>query len=412
MINFKTILAIIILIIGGTLISFGVYIVMTEGKNTAIINEELYVIATETGYGVANSKGKKIIAPKYREIARVGESIYVKGANNKSYLYDIESKKYHELNGLETNIYQVEDSDGNILDQYILKYGIDPKNNIYRVIDSEGIKVSEKDYSNILEAYEEIGGIPPAYVMQHIKKETTTKPVIEGATIVTELLYRTDSGDKQYIVKLKKEGTLEEYCIMDSEGSELSDKYDKMTTIPNSSEGVLAQNTEGSFVILKDGKTIEIENGFEVEVGKNGYIIQKKGDIATKIYNRDGQVIIEQIMKYPLNIASFNNGENKYLAIQNDKTKLWSIYDIEACEKQEKEYANLQIAYLQSVGEKNPVDSRNIAQNTSFIYITNNKIKGVRLEDFKEFNIKIKAKVIAPLDKGFKIVASAAKQEK
>ena len=81
--------------------------------------------------------------------------------------------------------------------------------------------------------------------------------------------------------------------------------------------------------------------------------------------------------------------------MQDEKSSLWNMYNIDTAEKLDAEFSNLVVDYLQ---EQEP----NIT-NTSFMYKNATSLVGVDLSNFKTFNISIPYTVVAPLESGLKM---------
>ena len=78
--------------------------------------------------------------------------------------------------------------------------------------------------------------------------------------------------------------------------------------------------------------------------------------------------------------------------MQDEKTGLWSMYNMDTAEKLNAEFSNLVTDYLQ---EKDV----NVV-NTSFMYKNVTSLIGVDLATFDTFNINIPYAVVAPLESG------------
>ena len=106
----------------------------------------------------------------------------------------------------------------------------------------------------------------------------------------------------------------------------------------------------------------------------------------------EGDVIVDRIFTYPAQIVTLNSANAKYLLMQDEKTSLWSMYNMDTAEKLDVEISNLVTDYLQN-------KDINVV-NSSFMYKTATSLVGVDLSTFDTFNINIPYAVVAPLESG------------
>lgn len=392
MVNKNTIIAIILIMVAITLIGLGVVIAfkdMTPKDTSEDSIERLYVIEANNAYGVMNSKGKIVAQPQFSKIARINNIIYLK-ANNTSYLYNLITKETITLDGVESDILYIKGENG-FLDKFILQYGETTTDAVYRIIDATGKKVTDKDFASINAIYSYLELVEPDNFTPKDAKETT----LNSAEVAATLSYPTKDGKSQYIVKKTENGTIK-YGIVDENNKQIIEPvFDKIEQIKDSNKACTAIKDNLNYVILDNGTSIETEPGFEFDYNKDGYVIQKRGTTGNKIYNLSGDVIVDKIFTYPAKLATLNSANAKYLLMQDEKTNLWSMYNMDTAQKLDAEFSNLVVDYLY---EKDI----NVI-NTSFMYKNATSLVGVDLSDFSTFNINIVYTVVSPLESGTKV---------
>lgn len=400
MVNKNTIIAIILIMIAITLIGLGVVIAikdMTPQDTSEDLVERLYIVQANNAYGVMTSTGKIVAQPQFSKIARINDILYLK-ANNTSYLYNLLTKETITLDGVESDILYIKGDNG-FLDKYILQYGNTSTDAIYRIIDNTGKKVTDKDFASIEAIY--------SFLNLTMNNEFTPKDAkstsLNTATISATLSYPTQDGKSQYIIKKVDNGTTK-YGIVDEDNKQIVEPvFDKIEQIKNSNKACTAVKGTLNYVILDNGTSIETEQGFEFDYSEDGYVVQKRGTTGNKIYNLDGDVIVDKIFTYPAKIVTLNSSNAKYLLMQDEKTNLWSMYNMDTAQKLDAEFSNLVVDYLY---EK---DTNVI--NTSFMYKTATSLVGVDLSTFTTFNINIVYSVVSPLESGSKVDISTVAEQ-
>ena len=401
MVNKNTIFAIILIIIAITLIGLGIVMALKDLSPTITDDndsiERLYIIEANNAYGVMNSKGTIIANPQFSKIARINNILYLK-AENTSYLYNLLTKETITLDGVEEDILYIKGKDG-FLDNYILQYGVTDNDAIYRIIDSTGKKVSDKDFASVDAVYSFLELTPP----DNFTPKEVSATSLNYSDVVSTLSYPTKDGKSQYIIKTGQTGNFK-YGIVDEDNKQIVEAvFDKIEQIKDSSAACTAIKGDLSYVILDNGTSIETEPGFEFDYNKDGYVIQKRGTTGNKIYNLEGDVIVDKIFTYPANIVTLNGSNAKYLLMQDEKSKLWSMYNMDTAQKLDVEFSNLVVDYLYN-------KDINVI-NTSFIYKNATSLIGVDLSNFETFNINIVYSVIAPLESGAKVNIADKAQE-
>lgn len=393
MVNKNTIIAIILIMVAITLIGLGVVIALkdlkpsnTDGEDSM---ERLYIVEANNAYGVMNSNGKIIANPQFSKVARINNILYLK-SETASYLYNLITGETITLDGVETDILYIKGNDG-FLDKYILQYGSTDSDAIYRIIDSTGKKVTDKDFASISSVYTFLELTPPDnFTPKDVSTTTLTK-----ANVVSALTYPTQDGKSQYIVR-SGNGANVKYGIVDEDNKQIVEPvFDKIEQIKDSNKACTAEKDDLNYVILDNGTSIETEAGFEFDYSEDGYVIQKRGTTGNKIYNLEGDVIVDKIFTYPAKLVTLNSANAKYLLMQDEKTNLWSMYNMDTAQKLDAEFSNLVVDYLY---EKDI----NVI-NTSFMYKNATSLIGVDLSSFETFNINIVYSVVAPLESGLKI---------
>lgn len=400
MVNKNTIIAIILIMIAITLIGLGVVIAikdMTPQDTSEDLVERLYIVQANNAYGVMTSTGKIVAQPQFSKIARINDILYLK-ANNTSYLYNLLTKETITLDGVESDILYIKGDNG-FLDKYILQYGNTSTDAIYRIIDNTGKKVTDKDFASIEAIYSFLELTAPDNFSPRDAKTTS----LNTADISATLSYPTQDGKSQYIIKKVDNGTTK-YGIVDEDNKQIVEPvFDKIEQIKDSNKACTAVKGTLNYVILDNGTSIETEQGFEFDYSEDGYVIQKRGTTGNKIYNLDGDVIVDKIFTYPAKIVTLNSSNAKYLLMQDEKTNLWSMYNMDTAQKLDAEFSNLVVDYLY---EK---DTNVI--NTSFMYKTATSLVGVDLSTFTTFNINIVYSVVSPLESGSKVDISTVAEQ-
>lgn len=400
MVNKNTIIAIILIMIAITLIGLGVVIAikdMTPQDTSEDLVERLYIVQANNAYGVMTSTGKIVAQPQFSKIARINDILYLK-ANNTSYLYNLLTKETITLDGVESDILYIKGDNG-FLDKYILQYGNTSTDAIYRIIDNTGKKVTDKDFASIEAIYSFLELTAPDNFSPKDAKTTS----LNTADISATLTYPTQDGKSQYIIKKVDNGTTK-YGIVDENNKQIVEPvFDKIEQIKDSNKACTAIKGTLNYVILDNGTSIETEQGFEFDYSEDGYVIQKRGTTGNKIYNLDGDVIVDKIFTYPAKIVTLNSSNAKYLLMQDEKTNLWSMYNMDTAQKLDAEFSNLVVDYLY---EK---DTNVI--NTSFMYKTATSLIGVDLSTFTTFNINIVYSVVSPLESGSKVDISTVAEQ-
>lgn len=400
MVNKNTIIAIILIMIAITLIGLGVVIAikdMTPQDTSEDLVERLYIVQANNAYGVMTSTGKIVAQPQFSKIARINDILYLK-ANNTSYLYNLLTKETITLDGVESDILYIKGDNG-FLDKYILQYGNTSTDAIYRIIDNTGKKVTDKDFASIEAIYSFLELTAPDNFSPKDAKTTS----LNTADISATLSYPTQDGKSQYIIKKVDNGTTK-YGIVDEDNKQIVEPvFDKIEQIKDSNKACTAVKGTLNYVILDNGTSIETEQGFEFDYSEDGYVIQKRGTTGNKIYNLDGDVIVDKIFTYPAKIVTLNSSNAKYLLMQDEKTNLWSMYNMDTAQKLDAEFSNLVVDYLY---EK---DTNVI--NTSFMYKTATSLVGVDLSTFTTFNINIVYSVVSPLESGSKVDISTVTEQ-
>lgn len=389
MVNKNTIIAIILIIIAVTLIGLGVVIALKDFGNSNIdesSNERLFIVEANGAYGVMTANGTIIAQPQFSKITRINNIIYLK-SSSASYLYNLLSKETVTLDGFETNIRYIKTDDG-FSNKYILQYGETDNDAVYRIIDESGNKVTDKDFASISAIYSYLDLVEPNNFIPKKAEDTS----LNKADVVTTLSYPSPDGNSQYIIK-QTSNNVTKYGIVDENNKQIVEPvFDKIEQIKNSNKACLAAKGDLEYVILDNGTTIETQKGFEFDYSEDGYVIQKRGSTGNKIYNLNGDVILDKIFNYPAEIVTLNSANAKYLLLQDSKTTLWSIYNMDTAEKLDISFSNLVVDYLK--------DKDVNVVNTTFMYKTASSLIGVDLATFKTYNISIPYSVVAPLESG------------
>lgn len=389
MVNKNTIIAIILIMIALTLIGLGVVIALKDLGNSPIDEkaaERLFVIQANSSYGVMTANGTVIAQPQFTKISRINNIIYLKSQNS-SCLYNLTTKETIMLDGFENDIKYIKTETG-FSNKYILQYGATESDAIYRIIDEKGEKVTDKDFASISSIYSYLDIIEPS----NFTPKTVESTALSKSDVSATLTYPSADGNSQYIIKETENG-LTKYGIVDENNKQIVEPvFDKIEQIKDSNKACKATKGDLEYIILDNGTTIETQSGFEFDYSDDGYVIQKRGTTGNKIYNLNGDVIVDRIFTYPAQIVTLNSANAKYLLMQDEKTGLWSIYNMDTAEKLNAEFSNIVTGYL----EEKDIN----VVNTSFMYKNATSLIGVDLTTFDTFNINIPYTVVAPLESG------------
>lgn len=389
MVNKNTIIAIILIMIAITLIGLGVVIALKDLGTTPLDEksaDRLFIIEANASYGVMDANGTIIAQPQFTKISRINNIIYLK-SQNASFLYNLTTKETVTLDGFENDIKYIKTENG-FSNKYILQYGATENDAIYRIIDDKGEKVTDKDFASISNVYSYLEIMEPDNFIPKAVENTT----LLKSDVVSTLTYPSPDGNSQYIIKKVEDGTTK-YGIVDENNKQIVEPvFDKIEQIKESNKACKATKGNLEYVILDNGTSIETESGFEFDYSDDGYVIQKRGTTGNKVYNLEGDIIVDKIFTYPAQIVTLNSANAKYLLMQDEKSGLWLMYNMDTAEKLNAEFSNLVTEYLQ---EKDV----NVV-NTSFMYKTASALVGVDLSSFETFNINIPYAVVAPLESG------------
>lgn len=389
MVNKNTIIAIILIMVALTLIGLGLVIALKDLGATPVDEkaaEKLYVIESNALYGVVTANGTIVAQPQFSKITRINNILYLK-SQNASYLYNLTTKETITLDGFENDIKYIKTENG-FSNKYILQYGATESDAIYRIIDEKGQKVTDKDFASISAVYSYLELIETTNFSPKAVENTSLSKTDVSAT----LTYPSKDGNSQYIIR-KTENEITKYGIVDENNKQIVEPiFDKIEQIKDSNKACLGKKGDLEYIILDNGTTIETESGFEFDYSDDGYVIQKRGTTGNKIYNLEGDVLVDRIFTYPAQIVTLNSANAKYMLMQDEKTSLWSMYNMDTAEKLDAEFSNLITDYLQRK-DVNVV-------NTSFMYKTATSLVGVDLTTFNIFNINIPYPVVAPLESG------------
>jgi len=401
MVNKNTIIAIVLIIIAITLIGLGVVMALKDlniNPTQEDATERLFIVEANSAYGVMDANGKIIAQPQFSKVARINNILYLK-SETASYLYNLTTKETITLDGYENDILYIKSENG-FLDKYILQYGATDSDAIYRIIDATGNKVTNNDFASVSAIYSFLELTEP----NNFTPKDVTITTLDKANVVATLTYPSKDGKSQYIVKQTDDG-ITKYGIVDENNKQIVEPvFDKIEQIKNSNKACMASKDNLEYVILDNGTTIETETGFEFDYSEDGYVIQKRGTTANKIYNLNGDIIVDKIFTYPAKIVTLNSANAKYLLMQDEKTGLWNMYNMDTAEQLDAQFSNLVVDYL--------YEKDTNVTNTSFMYKNATSLVGVDLATFETFNINIVYSVVAPLESGLKMnIADKVEQQ-
>ena len=405
MVNKSTIVAIILIMLAVGLIFIGVWITynnMQDSDKQKGQSDQLFVISANGFYGIMDVDGNVVANAIFKNVSRVNDIIYLKN-DTTSYMYNIATRETVSLDGKETEfIYIYNTLENTFEDKYILKYGGTTEGTtsggtaIYRIVDAKGERVANKDFASVAAVYEYLDLVPEEnFVPKDVADTVLSKDIVQKP-----LTYCTSTGKSQYVVKSGSaaESSNIKYGIVDEDNMQiLPSEYDNIEQVKGSNKASIAKKGNKQYVVINTGKIIEIEEGFEVDVNDSGYIIQKIGDTANKVYNFEGDVILDTIFAYPAEMVVFDTESEDYVAMVDDKTKAWTLYNLKTSQKMENTFTNVLTSYLATKDKH--------TKNKTLIYSTGTQLVGVDLEKLTSYKISIPYRVVAPLESGYKLVA-------
>lgn len=389
------IVSVVIIIIA---ILIGIFVL--PKNNVDVVEEKnglYFIIKNEepAGYGICRTDGSILIKPEYKKIARVDNSVYLKSEND-SFLFFLDDGKSVSLGGKESEVYFAYDKNGFLMPYYILRYGESEQTSIYRIYNNKGIRHDLKDFASLNEAYKFLNA------KEVFKMPSAPIDVTSMYTVSATLQYASLDGEAQYIVskKLEKEEKVEKQFqgIVDAKGRIVLDLvYDKITPIQDSTYACKVEKDDKTFILLNSGKLVEVETGFEFSTS-TGYFMQRKGNTVNKIYNLNGEVVVDGIYNIKDDLKSLNSKDGITYMLVQEKKGIYSLYNITNNKKSDNSYNDILLEYMK--------DYSPLVKNMSFIHQKDSEYFSTDINTLKSYKMKISSTIVAPLDLGmiFKIM--------
>jgi|GEM_PF-2275910 len=394
---------ILISIVSVVVILIAILIIVYKGptnsgnKNNKTEQNNLYFVTknVETGYGVSKTDGTVILKPEYSQIARVDDSVYLKGKDD-SFLFFLSDGKSVSLGGKESDLSFVYSKTDKLLPYFILRYGDSDQTSIYRIFNNKGIRHNTKDFSTLNDAYKFLNA------KEVFKSIAAPANILDKYTVISTLSYPTSEGKSQYIVTKKEDKLVPQVLpvlqgLVDESGRMLLElTYIKLSVIVNSTTALKAESDNKTFIFLNSEKLVEVENGFEF-VTSSGYFMQKRGNTVNKIYNLSGEVVVDGIYGVSEDLIPLNLATGVSYMLVQEKKGVYGLYNITSNKKADNEYLDAVLDYVDSYSDG--------TRNTSFIYKNNEAYYAVDLDNLKSYKMNIVSEIFSPLDMGIIYIA-------
>lgn len=380
--------AIIILIIAFVLAFSG------KGKtnNVDIYNnekpEELYLVTKSSDkYGVSKIDGTVLVRPECDKITRVDNTLYLK-IGTESYLYFLDNGKSVSLGGKESNVVFAYSNTGDTLPYFILQYGESEANSIYKIYKEDGTKYIEKDFALLNDVY--------AYLGAETKFTPKIFPTNLSASysLISTIQYPTKDNMTQYVVKAAN--AVNDYKgIIDETGKILVPvEYTDIQNLTVSDEAIKLIKGEKSYIFTKQEKTIEVENGFDIAIYEGCYV-QKRGTTVNKIYDLNGNIVIDGIYKYPDDFKFISVKNSDFYVLLTKASNSYELYDFSNQQKNIQNLTNIVTTYFDFYKNQNNY------KLTSLLYSKNGAYYILDLKYLKSYKVTTTgATILSPLDYG------------
>ncbi|MCX8073980.1 MAG: hypothetical protein N2749_00125 [Clostridia bacterium] len=358
-------------------------------NNVSEKSETMYLVTEDSGkYGISKADGTILVRPECSTISRIQDTVYLKIGQN-SYLYFLNNNKSLELGGKETDIIYAYSDKNELMPYFILKYGSDENNYIYRVYNVDGTRYTDKDYTDINTIYSQIKA-------QSVYQEKSIPENIKARYInVIKIPYLSKLNKYQYIVSRSENGVIN-YGIVDEDNTLiLPIEYSKIDLLVQSKAAVKLQKDNKLYLFTRQEKSIEIEDGFEVLAFEDGYFIQKRGTTVNKVYDLNGKVIIDGIYNYPNDFIFLNSiNSNAYILLTESQNK-YSLYNIK--DNSKIQFESVSVDYFK--------DYTGHYKNSGIIYIKNEISYILNLKNFESIKINVANTIYSVLDYGIEYIS-------
>ena len=384
-----SIVSIVIILIAILIMFYRVPSVKVDNNQTETNDLYFVTVSLDPGYGISSygvskTDGTIVLKPEYSQIARVDDSVYLKGKDD-SYLFFLSDGKSVSLGGKESEVYFVYDKDGNLLPYYILRYGESIETSIYRIFNNKGIRHDIRDFSTLNDAYKFLNAKEVFNVV------SAPNGITNKYNVIGTVNYLTNEGKMQYIVTKKEDKDVLQGLVDESGRILLEFSYKKISAIQGSSSGLSVESDEKSFIFLVSEKLIEVESGFEF-ITSNSYVMQKRGNTVNKVYNLSGEVVVDGIYNINEDLTPLNLKKGiSYMLVQEKKGSYY-LYNITNNKKIDNEYKEIILEYIPSYLSE--------GKNTTFIYKNNENYYAVDLNNLNSYKMNIISEIFSPLDMG------------
>lgn len=377
------IVAVVLILIA---ILIGIYSTPKKQEENQVAQNNLYFVTKDVtnGFGICKTDGTTVLESKFSKIARVNDSVYLKNDTD-SYIFFLNDGKNISLGGKESEVYFVYNKDGSLLPYYILRYGDSDQTSIYRIFNDKGVRHVTKDFATLNDAYKYLNA------KEVFKSVTATETITSLYTVVSTLNYPTSEGKTQYIVS-KKTDLNGPYGIVDETGKIVLELlYKKINTIANSTNAVEAIKEDKTYIFMSSEKLVEVESGFEF-ITSSGYIIQKRGNTVNKIYNLNGEVVVDGIYNLTEDLTPLTSKSGASYVLVQDKKGVFSLYNLTSNSKNSNQYTDVILTYIDTY--------KDAGKNIAFMYKKDTNYYSVELDTLKEYKMKIVSEIVSPLDLG------------
>lgn len=346
-------IAIIIIIFAILILGFAILLIIIEGtkaqknQKIEIYNESDIYILTEYDdkYGISKIDGTNIIEPKFDQISRVGNFVYLKN-EKESFIYSLEKGTYQNLDGKETEVtLEYSSTDNTLLPYFVLRYGSDEQSAIYRIYNEDGTKYSSQDYTNLKDIQKLLKA------KTEFTSVTFPENLAKDYNLSNQIPYKTIDNKNQYIVTKKDSNTINATKgVIDETGKVILDfKYKNIDVVKNDANALKLTDTDNNdYIFTKDQKLGKIDNGFDIYGINGGGYLQIKGNTVNKIYDSKLTVAADGIYTYPDDFTFAMNKDHKLLLLLKKSDQKYYLYNLTDSKIEIESYNNIFVDYLKT----------------------------------------------------------------
>lgn len=361
------------------------FIKVDDGKVVFESNDLFLVTKNEDKFGINKTDGNVILECQYNTLLRNDNSVYIKDENG-SYVFFLNNNKSISLGGKENDVMLAYDkTSGRPLPYFILVYGTGDSS-IYRIYTIEGVRYSNKDFTDLSLVYEFLDA------KIQVTSKQAPKAVTDSYSVKEQLDYLSSQSKHQYVVSDKEEKN-KKYGIVDENGRIILDvACDSLTRMPGKENGVIAEKNGRKYVFMQNEKLIEIDPGFELS-SDFGVLFQKKGNTVNKLYNLNGEVVVDGIYDYSTDFITYRTDNSTYVFVKQDGN--YSLYNITSNKKYDTTYSEIISEYM-----KDYKDSQ--VWETGYLYMSGGVPYCIDFKTMKASRINVTANIHSILDIGYK----------